>query len=173
MDRPYNRPYYDYDYEYPTISPPRSWSSYTSADSQDSLDEDGYPIDRRERRIAGGTRVPGNYSHGRRDQSDTSAPSSPESRRRDKQPAQRRGPAEEKVEEKESMTSWLGRITGTREAQLAATAVVSGAVVASAIFGYQNVRRRERVGELKADIPDLNDVSEGHKVGMVRQSTIQ
>jgi hypothetical protein len=65
------------------------------------------------------------------------------------------------------MASWIGRITGSREAQLATTAVVSGVVVAGAIFGYQSVRRRERVGELKADIPELNDRSQGHIVGEV------
>lgn len=73
----------------------------------------------------------------------------------------------EKEKEPEAMASWIGRITGSREAQFAATAVVSGAVVAGAILGYQNVRRRERVGELKADIPDLDDRKGGHSVGQV------
>jgi hypothetical protein len=170
MDRPYNRPYYDYNHEYPTISPPRSWSSYTSADSEDSLDEDGYPIDaeKRNRRRAQGLHHSGSYNPRGPVYSETSTPSSPESSRRaGKQPEQVRNAAEEKVEEKESMASWIGRITGSREAQFAATAVVSGAVVAGAIFGYQNVRRRERVGELKADIPDLNDRTQGHSVGEV------
>ncbi|EPE35033.1 Activating enzyme of the ubiquitin-like protein [Glarea lozoyensis ATCC 20868] len=168
MDRPYNRPYYDYDHEYPTISPPRSWSSYTSADSEDSLDEDGYPIDsdERNRRRAQGLHYSRFYNPGGRVYSETSAPSSPESSRRAGKQSERAPKApEEKVEEKESMASWIGRITGSREAQFAATAVVSGAIVAGAIFGYQNVRRRERVGELKADIPDLNDRTQGHSVG--------
>jgi hypothetical protein len=135
------------------------------------LDEDGYPVvlDRRDKRSAEGV-GPSRYyySHAQTARSDTSAPSSPESSRHiGKKPAQVRDVTEEKVEEKESMASWIGRITGSREAQLAATAVVSGAVVAGAIFGYQNVRRRERVGELKADIPDLNDRSQGHSVGEV------
>ena len=170
MERPYNRPYYDYDHEYPTISPPRSWSSYTSADSEDSLDEYGCPVESegRHRRTIEDSYSAGTYRTRPGVSSETSAPSSPESSRRiGKQPEQVRNLVEEKVEEKESMASWIGRMTGSREAQLAATAVVSGAVVAGAIFGYQSVRRRERVGELKADIPDLSDRSQGHSVGQV------
>jgi hypothetical protein len=170
MARPYNRPYYDYEHEYPTVSPPRSWSSYSSADSEDSLDEDGYAIDLgRQNRRSNRGEGPASYYHPHaQTASETSAPSSPESSRRTgKQPEPVRERAEDKVEEKESMASWIGRITGSREAQLATTAVVSGVVVAGAIFGYQSVRRRERVGELKADIPELNDHSQGHSVGQV------
>lgn len=48
------------------------------------------------------------------------------------------------------MAFWL---TNTK-AQFAATAIVSGAVVAGAIFGYQAVRRQERVIDLKSEIPE-------------------
>jgi hypothetical protein len=41
------------------------------------------------------------------------------------------------------------------QAQFAATAIVSGAVVAGAILGYQAVRRHERVEDLKSSIPEL------------------
>ncbi|KAH8753382.1 ubiquitin-protein ligase-like protein molybdopterin-converting factor [Hyaloscypha sp. PMI_1271] len=57
-------------------------------------------------------------------------------------------------EKKETMSSWLGRVSTSSQAQFAATALVSGAVVAGAIFGYQAVRRQERVKDLKSGIPD-------------------
>ncbi|TVY89764.1 tRNA threonylcarbamoyladenosine dehydratase [Lachnellula willkommii] len=58
------------------------------------------------------------------------------------------------------MTTWFSR----ERIQLAATAVVSGAVVAGAIFGYQHVRRVERVEDLKRSVPELGD---GHEVDML------
>jgi hypothetical protein len=39
--------------------------------------------------------------------------------------------------------------------QLIGTALLSGAVVAGGIFGYQAVRRQERVEDLKSSIPQL------------------
>jgi len=62
-----------------------------------------------------------------------------------------------KEKEKESMASWIGRVTSSSQAQFAATAIVSGAVVAGAILGYQAVRRQERVEELKSGIPELKE----------------
>ncbi|KAH8660804.1 ubiquitin-protein ligase-like protein molybdopterin-converting factor [Tricladium varicosporioides] len=62
------------------------------------------------------------------------------------------------------MASWISRIAGTKEAQFAATAVVSGAVVAGAILGYQHARRQERVEDLKGSIPGWG--SESAKVGL-------
>lgn len=53
------------------------------------------------------------------------------------------------------MSSWFQRATGSTQAQFAATALVSGAVVAGAIFGYQAVQRRERLQDLKAGIPEV------------------
>ncbi|RDL41616.1 Uncharacterized protein BP5553_01595 [Venustampulla echinocandica] len=55
------------------------------------------------------------------------------------------------------MSSWLSRVTGSQQAQLATTAVVSGAVVAGAILGYQNIKRYERVQDLKRGIPELRE----------------
>jgi len=60
------------------------------------------------------------------------------------------------------MTTWFSR----ERIQLAATAVVSGAVVAGAILGYQHVRRVERVEHLKRSVPELGDGHEVDKVGL-------
>jgi hypothetical protein len=76
----------------------------------------------------------------------------------------------EKGKEKASMSSWLQRAASSSQAQFAATAIVSGAVVAGAIFGYQAVQRRERVQDLKRGIPE---VGRGHvvdKVGCISSS---
>jgi hypothetical protein len=54
-----------------------------------------------------------------------------------------------------SMSSWLSRTASSHKAQLAATAVVSGAVVAGAILGYQHTKRKNRVRDLKNSIPDV------------------
>lgn len=43
--------------------------------------------------------------------------------------------------------------------QLAATAVASGAAVASLIFAYQALEREERLSALKSSIPSLKDDS--------------
>ena len=62
------------------------------------------------------------------------------------------------------MSSWLQRAANSSQAQFAATAIVSGAVVAGVIFGYQAVQRRERVEDLKRSVPE---VGEGHRVDKV------
>jgi hypothetical protein len=84
---------------------------------------------------------------------------------------QREGTKEEAEEEKgkgkESMASWLGRVTSSSQAQFAATAIVSGAVVAGAILGYQAVRRQERVEELKSGIPEAKEGYVGDKVRLL------
>ncbi|KAF7585657.1 hypothetical protein BBP40_010349 [Aspergillus hancockii] len=49
------------------------------------------------------------------------------------------------------------RNASSQQTQLAATAVISGAAVAGAIFGYQAFKRREAVKELKASIPTLDE----------------
>lgn len=61
------------------------------------------------------------------------------------------------------MATWFSR----ERIQLAATAVVSGAVVAGAILGYQHVRRVERVEDLKRSVPELGDGHEVDKVGLL------
>ncbi|KAF2821317.1 hypothetical protein CC86DRAFT_397343 [Ophiobolus disseminans] len=54
------------------------------------------------------------------------------------------------------MSSWVSRATESRNAQLITTAVVSGALVASTIFGFQKARRMYRVADLKASIPEVD-----------------
>ncbi|KAJ6110222.1 Molybdenum cofactor biosynthesis MoeB [Penicillium sp. IBT 16267x] len=56
-----------------------------------------------------------------------------------------------------NMSSWLHRQVGSHNSQLATTAVLSGAAVATAIFGYQAYRRKEAVYDLKASIPPADD----------------
>ncbi|RFU30244.1 hypothetical protein B7463_g6080, partial [Scytalidium lignicola] len=51
--------------------------------------------------------------------------------------------------------SWLSRAASSSQAQFAATALVSGAVVAGAILGYQHIRRQEKIEDLKSSIPEL------------------
>ena len=63
-----------------------------------------------------------------------------------------------------SMSAWLSRATSSTQAQFAATAIVSGAVVAGAILGYQHVRRQERVEDLKSKIPELGRDHSAEKV---------
>lgn len=63
-----------------------------------------------------------------------------------------------------SMSSWLHRQAGSSHGQLATAAVVSGAAVAGAIFGYQSYKRKEAVQDLKASIPSLDDL---HRAEMV------
>jgi hypothetical protein len=51
----------------------------------------------------------------------------------------------------------LSRGPSNNSAQLAATALVSGIIVASAILGYQRIRRERNVERLKHSIPDLDE----------------
>lgn len=53
--------------------------------------------------------------------------------------------------------SFLSRAASSTHVQFAATALVSGAVVAGAIIGYQQLAREERVSRLKSSIPALED----------------
>ncbi|KAJ5494979.1 tRNA threonylcarbamoyladenosine dehydratase 2 [Penicillium diatomitis] len=63
-----------------------------------------------------------------------------------------------------NMSSWLHRQAGSQTSQLATTAVLSGAAVASAIFGYQAYRRKEAVHDLKASIPGLDEAHPATKL---------
>lgn len=63
-----------------------------------------------------------------------------------------------------NMSSWLHRQAGSQTSQLATTAVLSGAAVAGAIFGYQAYKRKEAVHDLKASIPSLDDEHPAVKV---------
>ncbi|KAK8061295.1 hypothetical protein PG994_007661 [Apiospora phragmitis] len=53
--------------------------------------------------------------------------------------------------------------TSNTKVQFATTAVISGAVVASAILGYQQLQRNERINKLKDSIPSLE--AEGGDLG--------
>ncbi|KAK8074972.1 hypothetical protein PG997_009635 [Apiospora hydei] len=61
------------------------------------------------------------------------------------------------------MSSFLSQATSNTKVQFATTAVVSGAVVASAILGYQQLQRNERINKLKDSIPSLG--AEGGDLG--------
>lgn len=54
------------------------------------------------------------------------------------------------------MSSWISRATSSHQAQLVTTALVSGIVVAGAVVGFQTARRRLKVAQVKADIPDIS-----------------
>ncbi|OJJ48342.1 hypothetical protein ASPZODRAFT_130332 [Penicilliopsis zonata CBS 506.65] len=55
------------------------------------------------------------------------------------------------------MSSWIQRQAGSHQTQLVATAVLSGVAVAGTIFGYQALKRKEALKDLKASIPIIND----------------
>lgn len=55
------------------------------------------------------------------------------------------------------MNSFFSDTIANPKFQLFATAIVSGATVASLILGYQSLEREERLYELKSSIPSLND----------------
>jgi hypothetical protein len=65
------------------------------------------------------------------------------------------------------MSSWVSKATESRNAQLITTAVVSGAVVASTILGFQQARRMWRVADLKASIPDVDDEHHAQRVSEI------
>lgn len=62
------------------------------------------------------------------------------------------------------MSSWIQHHANSHQSQLAATAVLSGAAVAGAIFGYQALKRQEAVRELKDSIPEINERHHAEKV---------
>lgn len=88
--------------------------------------------------------------------------------RRSKSPRHLRDPREPLEAEERgvlgNMSSWLQRQAGSHNSQLATTAVLSGAAVAGAIFGYQAYRRKEAVNDLKASIPDIDEEHHAEKV---------
>jgi hypothetical protein len=63
-----------------------------------------------------------------------------------------------------TMSSWLQRQLGSQQAQLTAAAVLSGAAVAGTILGYQALKRREAVEELKSSIPRISEKHRAQKV---------
>ncbi|KAH8803248.1 ubiquitin-protein ligase-like protein molybdopterin-converting factor [Xylogone sp. PMI_703] len=62
--------------------------------------------------------------------------------------------------------SWLSRSATSSEVQIAATAIISSAVVAGAILGYQHIRRQEKIEDLKRSIPELG---RGHRSEMLTE----
>ena len=68
----------------------------------------------------------------------------------------------------ESMASWLQQQASSRNAQLAITALLSGAAVAGTIFGIQALRRQIAVEGLKASIPQTDDREGADGVGSFR-----
>lgn len=64
----------------------------------------------------------------------------------------------------------MSRTTSSHQAQLVATALVSGIVVAGAVLGFQTARRKFKVARVKADIPDI---SQEHVATRVRLATQQ
>lgn len=54
------------------------------------------------------------------------------------------------------MSSFLSRAASNTQVQFATTAVVSGAVVAGAILGYQQLQHESRLHQLKSSIPSLD-----------------
>ena len=63
------------------------------------------------------------------------------------------------------MSSYISDIFSTTRVQLIATAVVSGATVASLILGYQALEREERLSQLKDSIPPITEG--GHRAQKV------
>ncbi|KAF2808714.1 uncharacterized protein BDZ99DRAFT_571610 [Mytilinidion resinicola] len=55
------------------------------------------------------------------------------------------------------MSAWfISRITASHRGQLITTAVVSGMIAAGAVISFQTARRRYKVHDLKASIPDIS-----------------
>ena len=69
-----------------------------------------------------------------------------------------------------SMSSWIQRQAGSSHGQLATAAVVSGAAVAGAIFGYQSYKRKEAVHDLKASIPSIDDLHTAETVSYASEA---
>jgi tRNA threonylcarbamoyladenosine dehydratase len=64
----------------------------------------------------------------------------------------------------ESMSSWLSRTASSHQAQLAGVAILSGAVVAGGIFGYQHVRHQHKIEDLKSSIPNISSKHEAEQL---------
>lgn len=67
-------------------------------------------------------------------------------------------------EKLETMSGWIQRQIHSPYVQLAGVAVLSGAAVAGAIFGYQSMKRQAAVQKLKASIPELDEQYTTQKV---------
>ncbi|KAL8694123.1 MAG: hypothetical protein Q9218_001176 [Villophora microphyllina] len=64
----------------------------------------------------------------------------------------------------DNMSSWFERQLSSHQAQLAATALVSGIAVAGLIYGGQTIRRKVATDQLKASIPPLNEEHQAQRL---------
>ncbi|WEW55952.1 hypothetical protein PRK78_001387 [Emydomyces testavorans] len=74
------------------------------------------------------------------------------------------------------MASWIQRQANSHYAQLAGTALLSGTAVAAAILGYQAVKRKAAVENLKKSIPRLDEHYPAQKLtefGIVPPSSVK
>ncbi|CZS93046.1 hypothetical protein WAI453_000784 [Rhynchosporium graminicola] len=155
------------------------WRSNQSArQSRDYEDHDQYILDSDEEEYEEYPRVRYQQQHLNKDQYQNNSPSTFQSRERSPpatshiaeeavvgySKAHREGKGKGPEEAKEKMSSWLSRTTSSLQAQFAATALVSGAVVAGAIFGFQHLRRQELVEDLKSSIPALGREHQADKL---------
>ncbi|KAK5000562.1 hypothetical protein LTR28_013042, partial [Elasticomyces elasticus] len=65
------------------------------------------------------------------------------------------------------MFSWLSQASHSHRVQLVATAVVSGAVVGTAVLGLQAAKKRYKVYDLKESIPNLNEKHRATKIDSI------
>ncbi|KAK2748904.1 hypothetical protein FQN57_007187 [Myotisia sp. PD_48] len=72
----------------------------------------------------------------------------------------------------ETMSSWIQRQAQSHHVQLAGAALLSGAAVAGAILGYQNLKRKAAVEQLKASIPRLDPTQPAQKLTDFAAATI-
>lgn len=68
------------------------------------------------------------------------------------------------TENQDTMSSWIERQFSSHQAQLAATALISGVTVAGLIYGGQAIRRRVAVEQLKASIPPIDEEHQAQRV---------
>lgn len=54
------------------------------------------------------------------------------------------------------MSSWFSEIASSHRLQLGVTAVLSGCIAASAVIGFQEIRKQYNEHELKDSIPGLD-----------------
>lgn len=62
------------------------------------------------------------------------------------------------------MSSLIARTSSSPALQFSATALVAGVLTAAAILGYQELRRQEKIEDLKASIPELGTKHLAEKV---------
>ncbi|KAI1945449.1 hypothetical protein LOZ57_004135 [Ophidiomyces ophidiicola] len=65
---------------------------------------------------------------------------------------------------RETMASWIQRQSNSHYVQLAGAALLSGTAVAGAILGYQAVKRKAAVDQLKKSIPELHHDHAAHSL---------